>query len=241
MRQGREALASDAQVTCHLLDLGSLCELGDPRELADALEGRVMPRYLDRACHARHPGMRAESLGTGLILAGCMGLVRDGDLLDGPYGKPEPTSGDWHLGISHTHQLVAVCSSPSVVGIDVASASEDVDRLKVMTLRRGGQALAPSLEDQPSRLTPEGFARLWTRLEATLKAEGTGFYADLREHQDWFGHWRFRWGLELGHVVCAATAEGLPLELRVHEPEALLGSVRTCACPPVYPPETPMP
>lgn len=225
MRQGREALASDARVTCHLLDLGSLCELGDPRELADALGGRVMPRYLDRAHSARHAGVRAESLGTGLILAGCMGLVRDGDLLDGPYGKPEPSSGAWHLGISHTHRLAAACSSPTVVGLDVAELPDEVDRLMVMTLGRAGQRLAPGLADDPARVTPEAFARLWTRVEATLKAEGTGFAADLREHQDWFGRWGFCWTTGLGHVVCAATREGLPLELRVHEPRELLGAV----------------
>lgn len=237
MRRGRGTPASDVLVTCHLLDLRALGGLGDPCELARALDGLVMPRYLDRARRVRHPGVRAEALGTGLLLAGCMGLSRDGDLVIGPQGKPEPASGDWHLGISHTHQLAAVCSSPSAVGLDVALVPEGVDRLRVLTLRRGGQTLAPGLEDHPSRLTPEGFARLWTRIEATLKAEGTGFFADLREHRDWLGRWRFRWGQELGHVVCAATAEGLPLELRTHDPQALLGSVLGG----VYPPETPVP
>lgn len=210
-------------VRCHAVELGALSAVGSADELAARLEGRIPSRYLAKARRAHHEEDRLAELAVGALLATRCGIARDEQLSLGEWGKPEPADASFHLGITHTRRLVAVCLSPVVVGLDAAEVPPRPRRVDLLALARVGQALPTGGPDAPRALSGSDFARLWTQAEAVLKAEGTGLGADLRAHPDWFDRWPCTWAQACGHVLCTATRARLPLRVFVEAPRTLLG------------------
>lgn len=212
-------------VTCYVLDLDALAARVDVERARELLDGRIMDKYLDRAERVRLTDGKLRSLGVGLLLAGVLGIADKRELVEGEFGKPEPASGAYHLSISDagTRAVVAVAQVP--FGVDVEVEPEVVRTMQVRTLRRVGCDVPADVMDHPELMSPNEFCRRWTQVEAVLKAEGTGFAADPREHADWFEAWPCVWEDLPGHVLCAASHEQLPVRVEAVDPAALLSAI----------------
>ena len=167
-----------------------------------------------------------------------LGLApRQVPLLEGPHGKPMlPGGGDLHFNVSHAgdHVLVAI-SEGRAIGIDVEVwAPLGLEAVASLVFSPAEQwELAQRREPRRTR----DFFRCWTRKEAVLKGEGTGFSVEAsRLHvglDDAFPR-RVRgiggrsWWVEDLHMPdgCAAAiaVEGGSLPWRIHDREAGRGA-----------------
>ncbi|MDO4539092.1 MAG: hypothetical protein Q4B54_13090 [Coriobacteriales bacterium] len=201
------------QVSCYVLDLNELqshINIDNAREL---LAGRIMDKYLDRAERVRPLRGKLSAIGVGLLLSGILGIRRQKQLEIGEHGKPEPASGAYHMSISDAGMRSVVAVAPVTFGVDVEVEPQKMDRMEIRTLQRVGCKIPQEMVDHPEQMSANEFCRRWTKVEAVLKAEGSGFTADPRDHQDWFDKWPCVWADLPEHVVCAATRDQLPLEL----------------------------
>lgn len=219
-------LPAQDRVSCFVLGLGDLARQLPPEEARARLEGLVIPAYLDTADRAKLQRGKLQALALAVLLAGVCGITSQTQLQVSEMGKPEPADGSFHLGLSKADELAVLAVSPTEVGIDVEDLPKRIDRIQVLTLRRGGQAIGDDLLEHPERLTPREFSRLWTQVEAVLKAEGTGFYADPRKHPDWFAAWPCVWHELEACTICCATRQRLPLDVVPLRAEELLAHIR---------------
>jgi len=95
---------------------------------------------------------------------------------NGPFDKPELTSGAWHFNLSHSDDLYAMAACHDhAVGIDIETGANHGDLLNLVshvchaTERNRLESL--SSEQEKRRL----FLCYWTAKEAFLKAIGCGF------------------------------------------------------------------
>ena len=135
------------------------------------------------------------------------------ELRRGEHGKPE-LPGGVKISLSHHSGRYAVLAvSDTEVGVDM----EPVTDRKPIIPRRF--LLPDELEWLGEAPSPERFARLWTRLEAALKADGRGFdlgnrqFSVLEEGRPWY----IQTLSHDGHVISCAAAE--PFEPVLHETE----------------------
>lgn len=175
----------------------------DIRELAgreSAALARLTVGRRETAQRLRPEEDRLRCAAAGLLLRRVLGVTSDDDLRCGQYGKPELTAEGACFNLSHggAYAVLAVADRP--VGVDIEPVGEK------LPIAIPGRWLRPEelawLECDP---TPERFARLWTRLESALKADGRGFLLEGREFsvlED--GQWRFRTQALDGHILSCA-------------------------------------
>jgi 4'-phosphopantetheinyl transferase len=98
----------------------------------------------------------------------------------GPHGKPQLSSGELELSLTHAGERVGVAVAAVPVGIDV----EDLAHTRV-DQALAAQVLTPPELDRWLALPPAGRAsallRAWTRGEAVVKALGVGLDVDPRD------------------------------------------------------------
>ena len=152
---------------------------------------------------------KLHSTAAGLLLRHVLGVISDGDLRCGQFGKPELTAGAPCFNLSHGGNYVVLAVSETPVGADIEPVGE---KLPIAIPKRWllPEELALLEEDT----TPECFARLWTRLESALKADGRGFLLEDRNFsvlED--GVWHFRTVSYDGHILSCAS-DG-PFEMNI--------------------------
>ena len=131
-------------------------------------------------------------------------------VIRGGHGRPELPGGP-HFSLSHHSGGFAVLAvSDLPVGVD---AEPVTDRRPIIPRRF---LLPDELEWLGEDPSPERFVRLWTRLEAALKADGRGFdlehraFSVLKEGNPW----HFRTVEHEGHILTCAAGEEFELILR---------------------------
>ena len=133
-----------------------------------------------KALTPRHEESRRLSLGAGLLLVLALeerGIDgRSAGIAEGPYGKPYlPEHPEIHFSLSHsgTRVLCAVAGVP--VGCDVERVGRGSEKLAVRFFHPEEREALNAEKDPEAwqRL----FARIWTRKESRVKADGTGISA----------------------------------------------------------------
>ena len=126
--------------------------------------GWINPRYERRYREAKIAQQKSGALAAGLLLSCFAGIGPDEELLCNEYGKPY-IPGKPFFSLSHSDGLaVLAVSHEDCVGIDI----ERIDRVTPRIIRK------VSRFDTTSASQIE-LAREWTRVEADLKMNGTGF------------------------------------------------------------------
>lgn len=145
----------------------------------------------------------------GLLLRYVLGVTSDADLCCGEFGKPKLTAGAPSFNLSHGGNYVVLAVSETSVGVDIEPVGE---KLPIAIPKRW--LLPEELSLLEENTTPECFARLWTRLESALKADGRGFLLEDRDFtvlED--GEWYFQTVLLDSHILSCAL--GQPFEMKM--------------------------
>ena len=193
-----------------------VCPVADARGVRDELPTRVAPVFADHARSLLDAGTKPAETGalceliSGALVAAKLGVTRDELLVFGPYGKPSLTAGAPFFNLSHSENIVILGICDEAVGVDVQPMPDELDKYTILTL---GRALGiphqrkadPSPELMELAQTPADWARNWTRVEAVLKAIGTGFGIEPPEYLPLMDEWQCAWGQVGADMICVAT------------------------------------
>ena len=93
--------------------------------------------------------------------------VREAELREGAWGKPEAPSCAQRFNLSHSGAYIVLAVSDAEVGVDV-------ERVQERRLRVAGRVLLPEEREWMEHNPIERFFRLWTLKESVMKAVGKG-------------------------------------------------------------------
>lgn len=163
-----------------------------------------------------------------LLLNRVFGLTSSRQLVAGPHGKPDfsdsfpPASAFSFFNLSHGRDYTVMAVSDAVLGIDIQEIPDEKDPMK----KEKGEKKRSLVAD---RSFPEDyrrayqiasreeeaaiFTRLWTKTEAILKAEGSGFACDLRDHPELLLRWKTRSFSLNNHEITVAMQDDFTLEM----------------------------
>ena len=186
----------------------------DSRELIGR-EGSALPLL---TCERREQAERIKPeeerllrIAAGLLLRHVMGVTDDIHLCRGEFGKPELAGEGPCFNLSHGGRYAVLAVGDVPLGVDLEPVGDRVPNISGRFLHPDESAW---LEQEP---TPERFARLWTKLESVLKADGRGFafenrsYSVVGEECPWF----IRTFAHDGHVISCAAGEEFNLVIRL--------------------------
>jgi len=151
-----------------------------------------------------------------LLLSAALGITSS-SLSQNQYGKPLlPYDDNRHFNISHARDYSVIAVSSGEIGIDIEEIKTDNRRRKYdeMTARRVfSDEYYKEFSDSDESQKKYVFTKLWTQLEAILKANGTGFHLDPRKSPEIFSNWKIQ-NIELGdHIISVAMRE--PFSYRI--------------------------
>ena len=141
-----------------------------PEEAVAQFPAYYAARYRD----ANADTVRMQAAGSALLLKEHFGVISDEQLVRGEHGQLSVRGDPRHLCLSHCGPVTVLAVAETPVGVDL----ERVHETSEPTVRR---LFPPSfqneLEGREDVERDETFTRLWTRLEAALKADGRGLSA----------------------------------------------------------------
>ena len=165
-----------------------------------ALLPRIHERYREKFGTLRLTQGKEGALAAGLLLAEFAGACPESDLRTGDWGKPYLPAGPF-FSLSHSDARTFLAVSAAMpVGADL----ERPGRADTRILRKVSLLDAEGMTDRER--TEE-----WTRVEASLKLQGTGFHADPKsvDRTKLF----FLSGEAGGHIFTVAAEPPFTLEL----------------------------
>ena len=86
------------------------------------------------------------------------------------YDRKKPMADNCFVSISHSGNMVAVCTSDKPIGIDIEKIDEKKDIVKLSNRVFRGK----ELETFKNNPTPDLFYEIWTQKEAYSKIDGQG-------------------------------------------------------------------
>ena len=129
---------------------------------------------------------RREAAGVGLLLRDVLGVFDDAQLVSSAFGKIELADGEApSISISHGGgvAVLAVSNVARSVGGPIGADIEAIDGIASIAVERmaspGEWAWIEAAADSQEHAFR--LCQVWTRIEAILKAEGTGFSIDPRK------------------------------------------------------------
>ena len=169
------------EIKVYVLDTESL------NGIEDQLLSKIPTYYREKYEHASNAEAKLQELGAGYLLYKYRKLDNNSTITKNECGKPKID--DDHIGentefsISHSDNFVALAISPIPVGVDI----ENAERITLPILRR---VLPPAdFEQIKNNSDKYTFAKYWTKVEAVLKARGTGFHLDPRTDASFMDGW----------------------------------------------------
>lgn len=154
----------------------------DPCAIVDLAP--MAPHYAARALDDDLPlSARREAAGVGALLRDVLGVYEDAQLARSSFGKPELADANApSISISHAAGIVVLAVSGAAqlsggpIGVDIESMDEvsplAVSRMATIEERAWIDA-AGNQRERCRRM-----CQVWTRIEAVLKAQGSGFSVD---------------------------------------------------------------
>lgn len=158
----------------------------------------VIPGYYAKKYEkAKASKVKRQELAAGYLLATYLDVHGDDCIIENEHGKPaiNPEAGIHirEFSISHCGNFVVLAVSDEPVGIDI----EDSERMNLPVFKR----ILPEeyyerlvqgefpMEEEFSKDEKLGQAKIWTTVEAIIKARGTGFKIDPKKDNSLFDSW----------------------------------------------------
>ncbi len=148
---------------------------------------------------------RIEWLAVRYLLHKMSGRQVRGVLIKDEFGKPHLENADWHISISHSHNVVSVIASPQLNGIDIQVLVPKIERLAHKFMR------PVELDSLKDKTRIEQLHVYWGAKEALYKAYG-------RKKIDFKQHLcvkPFKYDLSSGRTTAVLKKEDLKLHFDV--------------------------
>ena len=132
----------------------------------------IAPCYLKKYHEHKIGKDKVQELVSGLLLKEYLGVVSDDQLEYGKYGKPKLIGDKRYFNLSHSGDYVVLAVADCEVGIDI----EEIMPFHEATVKKVyREEQKKELEQVEGAEKDEKFTEIWTKYEAALKLEGTGF------------------------------------------------------------------
>ncbi len=118
---------------------------------------------------------RIEWLAVRHLLHQMSGREIRGAVLKDEFGKPHLENSDWHISISHSHEMAAAIAAPAPVGVDIQFLVEKIARIAHKFMR------PEEMESLEAASALEHLHVYWGAKEALYKAYGRK-KLDFKEH-----------------------------------------------------------
>lgn len=161
-------------------------------------------------CHTY--GTDDAASGIEILLARVLGVSSD-DLVVDAYGKPRLADDSAEISLSWVPRIAVLAVAEASVGIDVEPLRGEYTELDRLALERAvGAARADAwmAGTEPGADAGHRFSKVWTRLEAILKADGRGFLSEPRDNPDALEGWKTA-HIDLGGFVGCVAAHEIPV------------------------------
>jgi len=152
--------------------------LADPALFADAMS-RVPESRKQKIASFRHAESQRLSLGVGLLLV--LALEEEGidgrqaRIAEGQWGKPFlPDHPNLHFSLSHSGKWAMCALGNRPLGCDVEATGRGNEKLSKRFFHPEEQQVLAALAPDTRPEWQREFARIWTRKESWLKADGHG-------------------------------------------------------------------
>jgi len=209
----------------------------------ESLLSEIMPRYRNQVLESKNDGRRKNALSSGLLLSRILHFTEDSQVVAGEHGalRSADTKGPTFC-ISHGRDftILAVSRTGIPLGCDIEEFPNDEDAIARANLSQEKlkrhrflvakrtfpetlriiyeEAIAMEEEDyliHPCSKCGEAhtFTRMWTIVEAVLKAEGSGFATDPVAHPELFIDWQTNSVMLAEHIITVAMPLGIPFEM----------------------------
>ena len=192
------------------LYIAAIAELAGRQERGLAL---VPPARRARVLRYLREEDRLRCLAGGLLMRRLLGVCEDGQIVEGPYGKPRIVGEGPQFSLSHSggYAVLAVGDQPS--GVDI----ERTERMRPLAAKRCMTPEEYALFTQAD--APEDFfCTLWTGKESVMKGTGLGMRLDPQSFSllpldagDYLirdERWRVGWRrLDDGYIIALASRE----------------------------------
>lgn len=173
---------------------------------------RILPYYYKKYVELKNREEAASSLAAGILLYRYLGISNPDQIIFGKYGKPQMKNGANHFNLSHAGRYVVLAIAEVPVGIDM----EPLDGVKWGAARKVfPRGWMEELEDAPQEEQEMLFTVMWTRMEAVLKAEGTGFWIETRKNQVFLENWVMESLLHDRYVITYASRHRLEKKIMI--------------------------
>lgn len=195
-------------IAAHVVDVSTI----DPGEAIDAAP--IAQRYASRAVNEGLPiTSRREAVGVGLLLHDVLNVIDDAQLTCSAFGKIELAEGRGpSISISHGGDVavLAVSDAPRSVGGPIGADIESIDEIAPIAVERMASSRERAWIDAAADSQERAFrlCQVWTRIEAVLKAEGTGFSID--PHKDGLPSGWLTFSVVFGRCVISCAARSKP-------------------------------
>lgn len=136
--------------------------------------------YAKRYREAKAEPIRQQACGSAFLLAMYLGVSSDDQLIRGEHGQLSLRDDTRYISLSHSGPVTVLAVSDKPVGVDLEHITDVPDAI---ARRFFSETMKAELEAAPEETKPETFFRLWTRLEAALKADGRGLTAPRSEFE----------------------------------------------------------
>ncbi|MDR2696526.1 MAG: 4'-phosphopantetheinyl transferase superfamily protein [Deltaproteobacteria bacterium] len=116
---------------------------------------------------------RLRCLAGGLLMRCLLGVREDGQLVEGPYGKPLLTGQGPQFSLSHAGEYAVLAAGNTPNGVDI----EQTERMRPLAAKRCMTPEEYALFTQ-AEAPEELFCTLWTGKESVMKGTGLGMRLD---------------------------------------------------------------
>lgn len=127
----------------------------------------ICPVYTEKYLTSKNEQLKKNAVASGILLKDRIGIISDSQL----------SSYDGYFSLSHSNNCTVLAVSDSPIGVDIERISTPPSAIVEQIFPKEFQQEYHLAADKEKAHV---FYRLWTKLEAHLKAEGTGFAKDPR-------------------------------------------------------------
>ena len=180
------------------------------QDLLGAAGNAIAPHYSNAISAVKNQKRKVELYCSGTLLKKCLQITSDEQFHIDENGCLSYPDGSRNFCLSHArdYTILAVSDDKNILGADIEEIPDNLsDKARHHREITAKRVLIPSLLSDyyaASLDEPVVFSRLWTTVEAVLKADGSGFYKDPLKNPELFDTWICKHIKLANHMIAVA-------------------------------------